>query len=112
MWNWHAGKVALEYLFFAGRIAVARRVNFERVYALPERVLPDAVLRAPDPEPADAQRELVRIAAARLGVATEPDLGDYLRLPRAVSKARTAELVEAGELLPVTVDGWAAPAYL
>jgi uncharacterized protein YcaQ len=112
MWNWHDGKIALEYLFWAGQITAARRVNFERLYDLPERVLPAAILATPTPDPADAQRELVRISARAYGVATEPDLGDYFRLPRADSKLRVAELVEAGELLPVTVDGWGAPAYL
>jgi uncharacterized protein len=112
MWNWHAGKVALEYLFYAGQVAVASRLNFERLYDLPERVLPRAVLDAPAPPEADAQRELVRIGARALGVATEPDLGDYFRLPRAASKLRVAELVDTGELAPVTVEGWTAPAYL
>jgi uncharacterized protein len=60
----------------------------------------------------DAQRELARISARALGVATEPDIGDYFRMPRAVSKARVAELVESGELLPVSVEGWTSPAFL
>ena len=65
----------------------------------------------PTPREAEAQRELLLFAARRLGVATEPDLGDYFRLPRADSKARLAELVEAGALVPVAVEGWDAPAY-
>jgi len=112
MWNWHDGKVALEYLFWAGQVTAARRINFERLYDLPERVLPRAILAMSTPTVEAAQRELVRIAARAYGVATEPDLGDYFRLPRADSKARVAELVEAGELLPIVVDGWRAPAYL
>ena len=112
MWNWHEGKVALEYLFWAGRLMAARRINFERLYDIPERVLPPEILAAPTPSREDAQRELTRIAAAALGIATEPDLGDYFRLPRADSKARVAELAAAGELLPVQVRGWGAPAYL
>ncbi|HWD85201.1 MAG TPA: crosslink repair DNA glycosylase YcaQ family protein [Solirubrobacteraceae bacterium] len=112
MWNWHDGKRVLEYLFFTGRVTAAGRVNFERLYDLPERVLPADVLAAPTPDEADAQRELIRIAARALGVAAEPDLGDYFRLPRAASKARVAELAGAGELRPVQVEGWRGPGYV
>ena len=51
MWNWHEGKVALEYLFFSGRVAAARRVNFERYYDLTERVLPPEIHGRPTPAP-------------------------------------------------------------
>ena len=112
MWSWSEEKTALEYLFFAGRVCAARRVNFERLYDLPERVLPEAVLNAPTPSQEEAQRRLLLIAARRLGVATEADLGDYFRLPRAESKARVAELAEDGGLIPVQVEGWSRPAYL
>jgi uncharacterized protein YcaQ len=112
MWNWHEGKRALEYLFFTGQVAAARRVNFERLYDLSERVLPAAIHERPTPDVADAQRDLIRIAAQALGVATEPDLGDYFRLPRTASKQRVAELVAAQELVPAEVEGWGSEAYL
>jgi uncharacterized protein YcaQ len=112
MWNWHQGKVALEHLFFTGQVAAARRINFERHYDVVARVIPADIRERPTPDRADAQRELVRIAARALGVATEPVLVDYFRLPRGDSKARVAELAAAGELVPVSVEGWSAPAYL
>ena len=67
---------------------------------------------APTPAAEVAQRELLRIAGRALGVATERDLRDYFRLPVADAKARIAELVEAGELMAVAVDGWKQPAFL
>jgi uncharacterized protein YcaQ len=112
MWSWSQEKTALEHLFFAGQISAAGRLNFERLYDLPERVLPRAVLETPTPPEDAAQRQLILLAAQRLGVATEADLGDYFRLPRADSKARVAELAEAGDLLPARVEDWAKPAFV
>jgi uncharacterized protein YcaQ len=113
MWNWHAGKVALEWLFYSGVITTrGRTAGFERVYDLTERVLPAAVLQTPTPHPADAVRELVRTASRALGVATERDLCDYFRLRPPAARAAITELVDAGELLPVEVAGWGAPAWL
>jgi len=113
MWNWHAGKVALEWLFYSGALtARGRTTSFERVYDLTERVLPPEIVQAPTPDPADAVHELVRTAARALGVATERDLRDYFRLRPQQARTAIAELADAGELLPVEVAGWGAPAWL
>ena len=112
-WGWSDAKRAVEGLFWIGELTTAtRRTTFERVYGLPEKVLPKAIWEAPTPDRADAQRDLVRIAARAQGVATEQDLRDYFRMGVAETKARIGELVEGGELEPVTVKGWAQPAYL
>lgn len=111
-WSWSDGKRALEWLFWAGKITTATRRGFERVYDLSERALPAAIIDRPTPTEPEAQRELVRISARAMGVATAADLRDYFRLPLADARARVAELVAAGELLPVTVGGWDKPAFM
>ncbi|MCC7372680.1 MAG: YcaQ family DNA glycosylase [Chloroflexi bacterium] len=111
-WGWSDGKRALEFLFWSGRIAIARRTNFERFYDLPERVIPPSILQQPTPGRDDAQRELLRIGARCLGVATASDIKDYFRIRGAGAQARLDELVEAGELRQVRVQGWSGVAYL
>jgi uncharacterized protein YcaQ len=111
-WDWSDVKRAFEWLFWSGQITSARRRGFERLYDLPERVLPAEVVRTPTPAVEDAQRELVRIAARALGVGAERDLRDYFRLPLADARARIAELMEGGELWPVAVEGWKQPGYM
>lgn len=112
-WGWSDGKRAAEWLFWSGAVTTAtRRGTFERVYGLTEQVLPRSVIESPTPPEADAQRELLRIAARCLGVATERCLRDYFRLRPSDARPRIAELVEAGELIPTIVDGWDAVAYL
>ncbi len=110
-WDWSEEKHALEWLFAAGQATVAGRRGFERLYDLPERVIPAAVLAQVEPDEAEAQRRLLLRSAEALGVATEKDLRDYYRLDATDCKTRLAELVEAGELLPVAVQGWRQPAY-
>ncbi|MET1037172.1 MAG: crosslink repair DNA glycosylase YcaQ family protein, partial [Aeromicrobium sp.] len=112
-WNWSEVKMALEYLFYIGEVTAARRNSaFERVYDLPERVIPRAQLEAPPLDSAEAHRVLVSHAARALGVGTAQCLRDYFRTAPEPTKAAIEDLVETGELVPATIAGWGRPAYL
>lgn len=116
-WNWSLVKNALEHLFWAGRVTSAgRTAQFERRYALPERVLPPAVRAAADPaaRPADAEAfvRLVEIAARAHGLGSEQCLRDYFRLRPEQARPAITALVADGTLLPAVVEGWRRPVYL
>ncbi len=112
-WNWSTTQQALDYLFTVGDLAVAgRNAQFERIFDLPDRVLPPDVLGRREPTDAEAHVELVRRAAASHGIATEACLRDYYRMHHAQVRPAVQTLVESGELLPVRIEGWDRPAYL
>jgi uncharacterized protein YcaQ len=118
-WNWSEARKVLDFLYMVGEVAIAGRTDqFEVRYDLPERVLPAHVLAAPTPSLEEANRELIRRAARSHGVGTAQCLADYFRMrlqPGAGvtgARAAIADLVEAGELLPVAIEGWRRPAYL
>lgn len=112
--DWHRpiSRHALDFHFARGSLAVARRLaNFQRVYDLPERVLPESML-ACRATTAEAHRALLATAAGGMGIATLADLADYYRMPVRAARPRVAELVEDGSLIEVGVEGWTVPGYL
>ena len=124
-WGWSNGKLALEILFNQGRVAVAGRRHFERMYDLSERVLPKAVLEAPAVGARDGKKELLVRAARAMGVGTAKDIAQYFhvdawwdrssvngRRPPARTQLLFDELVEERRLGRVSVDGWKQPAYI
>jgi uncharacterized protein YcaQ len=117
-WNWSLVKAAVEHLFWAGQISSAGRTSqFERRYASLERVLPKTIAAqsiSPTDRPSDAEafRRLMLIAAKAHGVGTEQCLRDYFRLRPEQARPALKALVAAGDLIPVSVDGWRRPAYL
>lgn len=110
-WTRSDTKWVAEALFSAGVLTTATRVGFARHYDLVERVLPAAVL-AREVDDDEAIRELTLRAATALGVGTEADIRDYFRLSAQQVKPAIAALVATGDIEPVDVDGWSAPAYL
>ncbi|GAA1990576.1 winged helix-turn-helix domain-containing protein [Isoptericola halotolerans] len=111
-WNWTTAKRCLEYLFFTGEVMSARRNGaFERCYDLPERVLPPAVRDAPDVPDDEALRRLLELGARAHGIGTARCFRDYFRLRGPGAQRALADLVDAGVLVPVAVDGWAEPTY-
>ncbi|HWO60496.1 MAG TPA: crosslink repair DNA glycosylase YcaQ family protein, partial [Umezawaea sp.] len=109
-WGRSEVKQLCEYLFGLGELTTGSRKSFERLYDLPERVIPPSVL-AQSVDAEEGARRLITRSAVALGVATEPDLRDYYRLAPRASQRAVAELVESGVLEPVAVEGWTAPAY-
>jgi uncharacterized protein len=110
-WEWKPEKRALEALFTAGELMVARRQSFQRVYDLRERVHPDwSDERLPAPD--DVTRELILRSVRALGVTTARWVADYYRMDRRGVPTRVAELAAAGELIEATVAGWDDVAYI
>jgi uncharacterized protein len=105
-WNWSRVKTILEWLFYVGEVTSAyRNAQFERVYDLPERVIPRSVLALPTPTPQESVTGLIRRAARALGIASELCLRDYFRTRLDMTREAITTLVEDGDLIPVAVEG-------
>jgi uncharacterized protein YcaQ len=111
-WDWDDAKVALEHLFWTGRVTVTRRADFARIYDLTERIIPAEVLARPQVPERDARKQLLELAARHHGIGTFADFADYHRMGMQACKPLVAELVEEGTLKMVQVEGWTKPAYL
>jgi uncharacterized protein len=121
-WGWSKGKRAIELLFRQGRVAVAGRRNFERLYDIPERVIPPAVLRSGAVAATEAKKALIMRAARAMGVGTAREIAQYFHIDawwdrlstggrRAPGKTHVLfdELLEEGRLQRVRVEGWPQP---
>jgi len=109
-WGHGRGKVALDWLYVTGRLTIRGRTkNFVSIYDLPERVFTPELL-ATELSRDDAYREMLMRGARAHGVGTLADLADYYRIAHA--KPHLQDLVEAGRLEEVRVEGWKQPAYL
>jgi hypothetical protein len=110
-WNWKDEKTALECLFYAGELMVARRENFQRVYDLTARVHPGWDGAQP-PSEDELFRHQVLQTVDCLGVALPGWIPDYFRLPKTETKRTVEALAAEGALLPVEIEGWDEPGFV
>lgn len=110
-WDWKEEKRVLEFLHTTGQLMIARRVNFQRIYDLQERVLPgfdeSCALSAEA-----AQDELSVRAVRSLGLPPARWVPDYFRLPKAGMVNRLERLAGQGRIQKFSVEGWQDPVYL
>jgi uncharacterized protein YcaQ len=79
MWSWKPAKQMLDALFASGELVIADRVNFQRRYDLPERVLPRKVLNAPTTSEEEAVKALIVKAVRARGALTEFAIAEHVR---------------------------------
>ncbi|WP_312277357.1 winged helix-turn-helix domain-containing protein [Kosakonia cowanii] len=110
-WEWKPHKRHLEGLFTAGKVMVIERRNFQRVYDLTQRVMPqwDDVRDLLSQEQAEAI--MLEKSARSLGLFRAQWLADYYRLRRPALAQALAQMQEAQTILPVNVEGL-GPAWL
>ena len=111
-WDWSEVKIAAEWLLDTGQAVCVRRTGWRRVYDLPERVIPDALLGL-EPSDDECLGYLVAVAVRALGVATHADISEYQRLnwygPKPGSAENVGAAAMAAGLTPVTVAGGKRP---
>ena len=101
-WDWKPAKHALEYLYNVGDLMIRDRANFQRVYDLRERVLPEWVDTSM-PAPGETDRYHLAGAARALGVFDIGDVTDYLQMKRGTGFPVIERMIEAGEFVPLEV---------
>lgn len=102
-WDWKPAKLALEGLYNEGYLMIEHRVNFQRVYNLTERVLPDWVDRT-EPTPDETHRHLLIRALRALGAAGPHHIGHYVRIGPKAARPVLNDLIRTGEVHPIQVE--------
>ncbi|MDU5193229.1 MAG: crosslink repair DNA glycosylase YcaQ family protein, partial [Mixta calida] len=103
-WSWKPHKRHLENLFTAGELMVSARQNFQRIYDLRQRVMPEWDDARDMLSEAEAREQMLRNSAASLGLFRAEWLPDYYRLKRVALKETIARWQEEGFILPAIVE--------
>jgi uncharacterized protein YcaQ len=114
MWSWTPAKMVLDALWDRGRLVVAGRQSFQRLYDLTERVIPEPIREAPAPPEDETLRELALLAVRARGALTEAAIREHWRLKGGKARLHhhVLALVDDGLLREVRVEDGGAPFYL
>lgn len=106
MWNWKPEKRILEDLFAAGEVVVSGRDGFQRLYDLPERVIPREQLEAPTPTEEEFRRGYALRAVRARGALTESGIAEHCRFQGGAKAMRPVVdgLAEEGLVRRVAVE--------
>jgi uncharacterized protein YcaQ len=99
-WNWKPAKHALEHLYNCGDLMIADRVNFQRVYDLKERVLPDWV-DVTELTRDEAYRARIEHAVKALGICQPLQAAEYTWMKRGTARPYVEALAREGVLVSV-----------
>ncbi len=113
-WDWRPSKLALERLHLEGRLVTSRKGNFQKVYDLPENIIPgDIDMTMPTGE--EFARHVIRRVLKALGIANAKEItfsSRYVRNSMSI-KTELEKLVGAGEVCRVEVTGLkGSPLYM
>jgi uncharacterized protein len=111
MWERKPAKAMLDMMWNRGQLVIAARQSFQRLYDLPERVIPRAVLDTPAPSQEERLRALTLRAVAARGALTEAGVVEHWRLKGGVKGIRpTVEaLLSDGRLERLGVEDGGQP---
>jgi uncharacterized protein YcaQ len=106
MWSWKPAKAMLDRLWNHGDLVIAGRQGFQRLYDLPERVLPKEILAAPLPAEPERLRALALKAVRARGALTDAGVVEHWRLRGGVARIRPVldGLVAEGQLERLEVE--------
>ena len=107
-WDWRPSKLALEWLNFDGRLMTIRRKDFQKVYDLPENIIPGNI-DTTMPTVEEFAKHVIRRSLKALGIAHLKDIAYRGRYVENSVKEELEKLVEAGEICTVEVKGMKGP---
>lgn len=109
-WNRKPSKEALEFLFFSGDLMVQKRINFQKVYDLTERVLPSDIDVS---FPADElyHKHLILSFLYANGIAAKDEMTYLRRYNKNCFDEYFSELLEEKKVTAVSINGIADRTY-